>query len=339
MESSIAGGQPIDAAYLAMDNPAFYRSWLKNFVTPWTNEDRSVFDELNDYTATVIGLVRDEAPFTDVLSADVVYVGAPGVVNATYSHTDNDHYRQLEDAHVDLSDPNVFMPVAQSGLAGTSLMSSETAGIITTRAAGKAYFSAGTNRRMLRFVAVNYLCQDLEELKDITRPVDRIRQDVSRSPGGDSQLFHNQCSGCHSGMDPMAGAFAYFEWNEEQQRVVYTRGTVQQKHLINGGVFPPGYVTVDDRWDNRWRSGPNALLGWRAADSGGYGPKSFGTEIASSRAFSVCQVQKAFEQVCFRPPQTPEEIAEVRRIADVFEAQNYSMKRVLAETASYCMGN
>ena len=31
--------------------------------------------------------------------------------------------------------------------------------------------------------------------------------------------------------------------------------------------------------------------------------------------------------------------AEVDRIADVFEAQSYSMKRVFAETASYCMGN
>ena len=29
---------------------------------------------------------------------------------------------------------------------------------------------------------------------------------------------------------------------------------------------------------------------------------------------------------------------ELQRIADVFEAQNYSMKRVFAETATYCMG-
>ena len=23
-----------------------------------------------------------------------------------------------------------------------------------------------------------------------------------------------------------------------------------------------GYITPDDRWDNYWRAGPNALLGW-----------------------------------------------------------------------------
>ncbi len=331
--------QPLQAADIAMSDPDFYRGALKNFVTPWTNEERSVFGELTDYTATVIGLIRDDVPFTDVLSADVVYVGAPGVVNAPYSHTDNLHYRQLEDQRVDLGDPAMLVPVAQSSLPGSQLMSSETAGVITTRGAGEAFFSAGTNRRMLRFIAVNYLCRDLEELKDITRSVDWIRQDVSRSPGGDSQLFHNQCSGCHSGMDPLAGAFAYFEWDADLQRVIHTRGMVQPKHLINANAFPPGYVTQDNRWENRWREGPNAILGWRGPEPSGFGAKSLGVEIASSRAFSLCQVQKVFEQVCFREPQTSDEITEVNRIADVFEQNAYSMKRVFAETATYCMGN
>ncbi len=53
--------------------------------------DRTVFADLNDYTATVIGMIRDDVPFDQLLSADLVYVGAPGVVTANYSHTDNDH--------------------------------------------------------------------------------------------------------------------------------------------------------------------------------------------------------------------------------------------------------
>ena len=57
------------------------RSALKNFVTPWTNVDRTrVRATLNDYTATVIGMIRDDVPFNTVLTADLVYVGAPGVV-------------------------------------------------------------------------------------------------------------------------------------------------------------------------------------------------------------------------------------------------------------------
>ena len=72
MEGAIAGGDEFGAALIAMENSAFYNVTLKNFATPWTNEDQTVFAPLNDYTATVIGMIRDEVPFTEVLSADMV---------------------------------------------------------------------------------------------------------------------------------------------------------------------------------------------------------------------------------------------------------------------------
>jgi hypothetical protein len=338
MAASVAAGDPIQAAYEAMENPLFYVSTLKNFVSPWTNEARTVYADLNDYSATVIGMVRDDVPFNQVLSADLVYVGAPEVVSSEYSHTDNRHYQQLQRRRVDLSDPALFVPTTQSGLPDSMLSPADAAGVITTRAAGEAFFKAGTNRRMWRFTAINFLCRDMEELKDITRSADRVRQDVTRSPGGDSSIFLNSCVGCHSGMDPMAQAFAYFEYDQELERVVHTPGQVQQKYLINGTTFALGFITTDNRWDNYWRSGPNALLGWRGGESGGYGAKSLGQEVANSRAFSVCQVEKVFERVCFRPPQSALDRAEVERIADVFEGQSYSMKRVFAETARFCMG-
>jgi hypothetical protein len=339
MAALIDGGDPIAAAERAMQHRVFYSSTLKNFVTPWTNVEQSVFAPLNDYTATVIGMIRDDVPFNEVLSADLVYVGAPGVVSPDYSHEDNRHYEELEAQRIDLSNDTMFVGVPQSTLPGSVLLEGDTAGVMTTRAAGEAFFSAGTNRRMWRFVSMNFLCRDLEEMKDTTRPVERIRQDVSRSPGGDSQLFHNHCSGCHSGMDPLAQAFAFYNWDDEVGRTVFTRGAVQDKYFINGTVFPYGYVTPDDRWDNYWREGPNAALGWRGTASGGYGPKSMGMEVANSRAFSICQVEKVFAQVCFRPPSSPEDGAAIERIADVFEAENYSLKRVFAETAVECMGD
>ena len=43
-------------------------------------------------------------------------------------------------------------------------------------------------------------------------------------------------------------------------------------------------------------------------------------------------------QVCLRGVSSQEDRDEVERIADVFEAQNHSMKRVFAEVATYCMG-
>jgi hypothetical protein len=341
METLVATGvhaDAVQAAEIAMTHPAFYRTALKNFITPWTNVERTVFAELNDYTATVIGIIRDSRPFTDVLTADVVYVGAPGVVGTGYSQTDNDHYRLLEENLVDLGNPALLVPTTQSGLPGSMITPSVAAGVITTRAAGEAFFSGGTNRRMFRFTAINYLCRDLEQLKDVSRPADRIRQDVSRSPGGDSAVFHTECIGCHSGMDPMAGAFAFFEWDATAMRTVYTPNQVTQKHLINANVFPGGWATSDDRWDNFWRAGPMSALGWRAPASGGYGPKSFGEEIVHSRAFSLCQVEKVFNQVCFRPPQTAADATAIEQIADIFESGNYRMKSVFAEVAVHCMG-
>ena len=339
MEAMVAASDALGAADYAMLDSDFYNGALKTWVTPWTNQEQTVYAPLNDYTALVIGMIRDDVPFNEVLTADLMYVAAPGVVVSSYSQTDNDHFAEIEADRVDMSDPSLFIPVAQSSLPGSQLQSAEAAGVTTTRAAGEAYFSAGTNRRMWRFMAMNYLCLDMEQLKDITRPAGRVRQDVTRSPGGDSSIFLNACVGCHSGMDPMAQAFAYFEWDENQGRVLHTPGAVQGKYLINANVFINGYVTNSNRWDNYWREGQNAVLDWRGPTSGGFGAKSLGNEVTSSRAFSKCQVEKVFEQVCFREPANPTERGEVERITDVFEAQNYNLKRVFAETAVYCMGN
>lgn len=343
MEAEILKGDSIAAANIAMSNPVFYNVTLKNFITPWTNVGQTAFAPLNDYTATVIGLIRDDnVPFTEVLSGDIIYTGATGVVPTAYSHTDNQHYIELEENKIDLSDTANLVRSNQSTLPNSQLGAADTAGIITTRAAGEAFFSAGTNRRMWRFIGINYLCLDMEQLNDVTRVPDRIRQDVPRSPGGDSSVFLNSCVGCHSGMDPLTQAFAYYEFNPVTLRVEYTGNdvppTVQGKYFINSGNFSLGFVTPDDRWDNYWRAGPNSLLGWRGPNSGGNGAKSLGQEVAASRAFSECQVKKVFQQVCFRPPTSAADNAEMQRISDVFEAQNYSMKRVFAETASYCKG-
>ena len=61
------------AALIATDNPSFYNVTLKNFVAPWTNRDQAVFVPLNDYTATVIGMVRDDVDFRNVLYGDILY--------------------------------------------------------------------------------------------------------------------------------------------------------------------------------------------------------------------------------------------------------------------------
>ena len=56
-------------------DPAFYNNTIRNMATPWTNRDQTVFVPLNDYTATVVGMVRDNVPFNTLLSADLLYIG------------------------------------------------------------------------------------------------------------------------------------------------------------------------------------------------------------------------------------------------------------------------
>jgi hypothetical protein len=340
MENEVRDGDPVGAALIAIDGPDnanaanFYNVTLKNFATPWTNREQSVFAPLNDYTATVIGMVRDEVPFNQVLSADILYVGNDAISGvAPYSPTSNAHYADLETLGVDLSDPGHLFRVSQSAMTG--IPAAATAGVMTSRAASEAFFIAGTNRAMFRFTLMNHLCNDLEQVKDTTRTADRIRQDVSRSPGGDSRIFLNSCVGCHAGMDPMAQAYAYYDFDEALGRLVYTPGQVQPKYLINADNFKYGYVTPDDAWDNYWRSGPNAILGWeRSLPGNGNGAKSLGEELAASDAFATCQVTKVFRNVCLRDPSQ----TQLDSLTAAFKA-GYVLKHVFAEAAVQCMGD
>jgi hypothetical protein len=334
MAADIAANNALAAAQLAMQDPNFYNVTLRNFAAPMSNKAQSVFVPLNDYTATIIGMVRDNVPFNTVLSADLVYTGNVSGAPA-YSPANNNHYQYLDTTGADLS--KVLTAQTQSALTG--IPSAATAGVMTTLGGASAFFYKGTNRAMVRFTMINYMCNDLNEIMDITRPPDRIRQDPSRSPGGDSRVFLSTCIGCHSGMDALAGAFAYYEFDVTTGQMVYTPGAVQGKYAINTGNFPYGHVTVDDSWINYWRSGQNALLGWSSSLPGsGNGAKSFGQEIENSAQFANCQVQKVFQAMCLRPPSNAADRAQATKITSDFVSSNYNMKTAFAETAVYCMG-
>jgi hypothetical protein len=282
-------------------------------------------------------MIRDNVDFSTLLSADLTYVGRSGIVAAAPAGNNNNHYAQLEANNIDLSNTVDFVPGAQSTVMG--IPSSATAGVITSRAASEAFFIAGTNRAMFRFTLMNHMCNDMEQMHDPKLPPDRIRQDVSRSPGGDSRLFLNNCIGCHTGMDPMAQAFAYYNFDEASGTLQYTAGNVQPKYFNNDLNFPQGYRTPDDRWDNYWRIGQNAYLGFDPLRPGsGNGAKSLGDELGNSQAFASCQVRKVFRTVCLRDPENNTDRTAVTSITNTFRSSGYRMKQVFADTAVHCMG-
>jgi hypothetical protein len=370
MEDSFASDSTgAAAADIAMLDPAFYNVTLKNFAAPWTNEEQTVFTPLNDYTATVVGMIRDDVDFRQVLYGDIIYTGNN---SPAYENFNNAHYEALEalgPVDGNLGDPSILIgTVPQSTV--KSIPNGATAGVMTTRAAAKSFFYLGTNRAMFRFTLMNHLCTDLEPIKDNTRPANRVRQDVSRSPGGDSRIFLNSCIGCHAGMDGLAGAFAYYELDfngdkdtdvdtfENSATMTYaTAGTPEErvsgKHLINENNFNPGNITTDDSWINYWRNGQNSLLGWndytgvQKDDKGhaiGTGAKSLGMELAHSDAFAQCQVKKVFRTVCLRDAddnatdRAQLDLNTPGTIANDFVTNGYNMKTVFRGAAAYCKG-
>jgi len=365
MEASIiSDGNGEAAALEAMNNPSFYNVTLKNYVAPWTNEAQSLFVPLNDYTATVIGIIRDDVDFRQVLSGDIIYTGNVSGVPA-YSNSNNNHYvalEQLGPVTGDLSSPSILQQNTQSSVTG--LPAAATAGVITTRAAGEAFFLDGTNRAMFRFTFMNHMCTDLEPLKDVSRVPDRVRQDVSRSPGGDSRIFMFSCVGCHAGMDGLGGAYAKYNFNSGTGALDYARadqpalddtslngyvaGGITRKYVNNADNFKSGYIPVDETWVNYWRNGQNKLLGWSTPPPAGVqiderghatgsGLKTMGAELANSTSFARCQVKKAFQTVCLHDPGNySADRTAVDSITASFMGNGYNMKSVFAKVADYC---
>jgi hypothetical protein len=352
MTTFIQNKDPKSAAMLAMDSDYFYTVMLPNWFSTWTNVALDSHVDLNDYSATAIGLIRDDLNFDQVLYGDVIYTGSDTLVTAGiisgYLNTSNQHYVDLQNMLINPGNPvdttqanrntrislkTYLTKKTQSTVTGIS----DTAGVLTTRAAGLAYFSAGTNRREARFAFKNFLCMDMPQLSDTTRPDFRVRRDVDRAPGGDSRTFKQTCVGCHSGMDALAGAFSHFDFVNNQ--VAYTPQTVVSKYNKNTAVFPGGYVTTDDSWINLWILGANSALGWNGNASGN-GARAFGKMLSQTDEFSRCMASRVFSRICLREP-TIDEQKQIQTLASDFSANGrFSMKDLFAAVATLpqCMG-
>jgi hypothetical protein len=361
MAQEIQSGRPRNAAILAMNSDHFYNIMLKNWFATWTNVPGDVQVSLNDYTATAIGIVRDDLSFDRALYDDIIYVGDDSIVstlNADGSvamqrilrpvdRTNNDHYMDLDRLLINLNNPtdlvaaNRNRPIPlknflQRKQQSTVLGITDTAGVLTTRASGEAYFSAGTNRRAVRFAMKNFLCMDMPQLQDSSIPDFRVRRDVDRKPGGDSRLYKDSCVACHAGMDALGGAFARF--NFQGGAIVQSAG-VQGKMNQNNTMYPAGYSTADDSWLNLWANGVNASLGWKG-EVAGRGAKEFGRMLSQTDAFSNCMTRRVFNRVCLREPATQENEALEKIAAEFSNNGRYNMRELFAAVATLpqCMG-
>ncbi len=165
---------------------------------------------------------------------------------------------------------------------------------------------------------------------DAAVPDGRVRRDVDRAPTGNAKVYLTSCKGCHAGMDGLAGAFAFFDFNNN----ALTYNATQVAGKINRTTnYPDGYRTTDDSWVNLWMSGANARLGWKPDAAGGKGANSLGRALASTRQFSACMAKRAFKLGCMREPLKADE-ADVSALADAFERGGYNMKSLIEDAAT-----
>jgi|GEM_PF-1663715 len=248
---------------------------------------------------------------------------------------------------------------------GRQVQAEDVAGLITSREMANANFSAGTNRVTIKNIASDFFCKDLTQLQDATAADDFVRRDVDRSPNGDSRVYQNTCRSCHAGMDGLANAFSYFDF--QTNHFAYDPhaldATITDRDLqgVNGprkifrafDNYPAGYRPVDNTWSNRWTTGPNASLGWRTPPSGqsvnhGKGAAQLGEVLAYTKAFSDCMATRVFKRTCLRDP-TPNEATQLISIARQFEqgfsayasydaSGKYNMRALFAQVAPMCFG-
>lgn len=240
METKIAAKDLIGAAELATSEPGFLNNTVKQMASRMSTRDESYTAGLNDFVATLIGIVRDDKPAKDMLTGNYIYVPTAAVQalpifkpRADTNYTtetpelternmlrSNNVYSTTEDARADLStgleirngQPILITPLREEN--GTITRNSvirnnvDTAGLLTTRSFTTSHAIDGTNRRMVQFAFRQFLCIDILQWADASAPDARVGRDVERAPGGDPNYFLKTCKACHSVMDGFRDAFS-----------------------------------------------------------------------------------------------------------------------------------
>jgi hypothetical protein len=340
MAALIQAGQAKDAARIATQSRYFYELTVKQWALPLSNVDQTAVVPLNDTASTIIGIVKDNIAFTNVLTGDILYTadGATGVrVYGPQGGAARNHFQDIENilqAQQDLPLRDVLMQKTQSSTNGFA----DPAGIITSQSYGEAWFQAGTNRRVFQSLVRNFWCQEMEQIHDTSIPGIRIRQDVTRVPGGSTALFQNKCAGCHGTMDAAIGGTAYMDYSDNNGLTLGT--TVVGKMTRNSNEYVDGFRTTDDSWlwlGDYSSTGSFNKFGWRGAKAGN-GISSLADAWSVSRGFSECMSKRVFKKVCVRDATSLDEPT-VQMLADSFEAKGrYNMRELFEDTAVLCMG-
>ncbi len=364
------GASP-DPAVLSAANAAssaFYRQTVRDFAAKMSNRDETINVPLNDFTATVIGAIRDNISAKELLYGNFYYQADPAKAAVPSDEIadilrSNNHYEALERGGFDLK--AVLMKKSQMMISGTGttfVSSVSPAGLLTTRQWAAAHMIAGTNRRAVEYSLRQFTCIPLENAADSTGPEDAIGRDVDRNPGGSMAKFTTTCRACHSVMDGFRPAFSKMTFSNgylkhsalvptstnanldedtsPAMRVHPEAPNVTRKMNHNEEAFPEGKVVTNDSWVNNATNGTNKEnFGWTKLS--GTGVAEFGRAIAESKAFPRCMAKRVFFTVCKREATAAEQNF-LHTIANEFSSteRNHNIKYLFERIVSsdLCLG-
>lgn len=370
MELKLNANDPIGAADIAASDARFLNITVRDFASKMSNRAETIDVPLNDFTATVIGAVRDGLNAQRLLWDDITYVADPTKVAVPSNPAadilrSNNHYEALDIQRANLA--NVLKMSTQKIFDGKTAVPMPTpAGLLTSRAWMAAHAIAGTNRRLVEYSLREFLCTPLEKAADSTGPDSVVARDIDRFPGGSHTKFTVSCRACHTIMDGFRPAFAYFTFNSNYTMHAFTSPTVTTQGAEDTGlgmfksrepgatyvhdklnhnetVFPGGRITVDDNWVNDAVNGANLpYFNWTRVK--GKGITEYGKMISESQQFPLCMATRVFTQVCKRPTIATDN-AMLKLAAEEFSdkaavKRNYNLKYLFEKivTSKECLG-
>lgn len=352
---------------LTQQQDAFYKITVKNLASRMSVRTEEVSAPLNDFSATVIGVTRDNLDARELLTGNKIYMAdqtrlPQGVTiqSDLYLHVirSNTHYQDLENNLYRIRLADVLTPVDQQLQRADNdntnanrvvdlVTNPDPAGLLTSNTWGREHLIMGTNRRAVEYALRSFLCTPMEEAADTQASDARIGRDIDRFPGGDHTRFLTSCKGCHTVMDGFRGAFA--SWNYDGRFLVHGSLHAGRRGMNNSGIanklnqngqeFPQGYQTTNTSWVNNATRGKNiSHFGWSKSVPGqGTGTGAFGRLLANSDRFPKCMARRAFVEVCQRSQNVFLNLdsKEVSDLAEVFKSSNYNLRELLIAAATH----
>lgn len=217
MADLIDSNQAMAAAGLATQDSNFLNITVRDMGSRMSNREEVISAPLTDFTATLIGIVRDGVDARAMVNSNITYVADPTKAAVPSNQvrdllTSNRHYEALEAGKFDLK--KVLVPSTQFVYDGTKAVPHpDPAGLITSRSFMEAHAIAGTNRRLVEYSFREFLCTPIDKWADSNGSDGPIGRDIDRFPGGSHSKFTTSCRACHSRMDPLRSAFAYMTFS------------------------------------------------------------------------------------------------------------------------------